>query len=178
MSAQQIGVAIHTQRQTLTGSVSIPQGIRLSDHLNNGPKSNGDTRDTFITLTDATITPLEGIKGIKRRVKTIYISQRTIQMIRTVENDSARGIGAIDGPKRYPFVRKLPVRVTMHLPDYELSGYLHCTSGQGLTNLLDEVNAFIPCTNTTINDINKGDHWKVDFVAINKNQVTCLQQDE
>ena len=175
MSAQQIGVAIHTQRQTLTGSVSIPQGLRLSDYLNNGHKSNGDTSDTFLTLTDATVTPRE---GTKRKVKTMYISQQTIQMIRTVDKDSARGIGVIDGPKRYPFVRKLPVRVTMHLPNYEVSGYLHCTSGQELTNLLDEVNAYIPCTNTTINDINKGDLWKVDFVAINKNQVTCLQQDE
>jgi hypothetical protein len=153
----------------------VPAGIRLSDHLNNGHKTNTNTGDTFISLTDATISPLG---GTKRRAKTIYINQQTIQMIRTVEKDSARGIGVIDGPKRYPFIRKQPIRVTMHLPGYELNGYLHCTSGQELTNLLDEVDAFIPCTNTTINDINKGDSWKVDFVAINKNQVSCLQRDE
>jgi len=171
MNVQSVAVAVYMEGRTLIGTVSIPEGSRLSDFLNDRPKTQAE----FLTLTDVTI---KIIDGTKETLKTVYINKKSIQMITTLEGDSARGIGAKDGPKQYPFIQKLPVRTTIHLPGYELSGYLYCTQTRGIADLFTQEQTFIPCTDAMICDVNEDIRWKTDFATINKNHVSCFEEGE
>ncbi len=172
MSTQNVAVSVYMHEQTLTGNIQVPHLKRLSDLLNYNP---GGQADTFITLTDVTMTLADGTKG---RAKTVYINKKSIYMITTIDDDSARGIGGQAGLKRYPYVHKLPVRANIQLPGYEINGYLHCTDAQNVTELLGSGLAFIPCTKTKIRDVNKHTWWETEFVSVNKSQISCFRQDE
>ena len=170
MNAQSVALAVYMEGRTVIGTVLIPEELRLSDLLNDRPK----TQTAFLTLTDVTIKLNDGTKETS---KTVHINKNSIQMITTLESDS-RGIGAKDGPKQYPFVQKRPVRATIHLPGYELSGYLYCTETRGITDLFTEELTFLPCTDTLIYDVNRDSQWKTDFATINKNHVSCFEEDD
>ncbi len=173
MSTQNVAVSVHLNEKTLAGYIQIPHLKRLSDLLNCNPEWQADTSDTFITLTDVTMTFVD---GRKERAKTVYINKKSIHMITTIDNDSTRGIGARKGLKRYPFVHKLPVRVNIQLPGYEINGYLHCTDAQNVTEVLGSGLAFIPCTKTKVRDVNKDTWWKTEFVSVNRSQISSFRQ--
>lgn len=175
MSMQSVVVAVHMQTQVLTGSVSLPSGKRLSDLLNSNPKEQSNTSSMFLELTDVEIS---NANGSKERAKTIYINKNSIHMLRTLQYDSARGIGARDGPKKYPFIDKVPVGVTIRLPGYDLNGYLHCTNIQQVAQVLAQKLAFVPCTNSKIHDVNRDEWLNADFIAINKSQISSFRQEE
>ena len=169
---QNVAVAVHTQEEVLTGVVSLSPGKRLSDFLNSDFIKQSDSSGMFLKLTDVTIDRADGIKG---RAGTIYINKEAIQMLRTLENNSARGVGAKGGPKQYPFVHKLPVRATMRLVGYELNGYLHCTNEQEIPRLLAQELAFIPCTDATIRSVSEDYPWNAGFVAVNRRRVCSVE---
>ncbi len=175
MSTQSVVVVVHMETQVLTGSVSLPSEKRLSDLLNSDLKEQSDTSSMFLELTDVMIS---NTNGSKERAKTIYINKNSIHMLRTLEYDSARGIGAQDGPKKHPFIDKVPVGVTIRLPGYDLNGCLHCTKIQEVAHVLAQKRAFVPCTNNKIHDINKDEWLDADFIAVNKSQITSCRQEE
>jgi hypothetical protein len=168
MNSQSVSVVAYIDGRSLVGNISIPEWARLSDFLNDKTATAPD----FISLTDVSIKHVNGTKEIS---KTVYINKQSIQMITTLENDSARGIGSKDGPKRYPFVNKTPVRTTIRLPGYELSGYLHSPELKEAA-VFNEDRTFIPCTDSQIYDIKKDSRWKIDFAAINKNHISCFEE--
>ncbi len=175
MSIQSVVVVVHMQTQVLTGSVSLPSGKRLSDLLNSDPKEPSDTSNMFLELTDVMIS---NANGSKEKAKTIYINKNSIQMLRTLKDDSARGIGAKEGPKKYPFIDKIPVGVTIRLPGYDLNGYLHCTDIQEVAHVLAQKLAFVPCTNNKIHDVNRDEWLDADFIAVNKSQIFSFRQED
>jgi hypothetical protein len=168
LNTQNVALAVYIDGSTLTGTLSIPEGSRISDFLNDKTK----TKTGFINLTDVTVKHSDGKRETS---KAVYINKQSIRMITTLENDSARGIGAKDGRKQYPFVKKLPVRTTIQLPGYELCGYLHFTENDGVS-LFAEDRTFIPCTDTLIYDMNKDSQWKIEFAALNKNHISCFEE--
>ena len=175
MNMQNVAVVVDMWEQVLTGVVSLPPGIRLSDFLNGDSIGQSDGSGTFLELSDVTISRAD---GTKESAETIYINREAIQMVRTLENDSARGIGAKDGPKQYPFVHKSPVRATMRMPGYEINGYLHCTNVQEIPQLLTQELAFLPCTDAKIRGVNGEYSWNAGFVAINRRQVYSFKHDK
>ena len=175
MYAQSVAVALYMDSQVLTGFLSVPSGKRLSDFLNYDLVGQSETIGTYLKLTDSTVSNTD---GTREKTETIYINREAIQMLRTIENDSARGIGAKDGPKQYPFVHKSPVRAKMCMRRYELDGYVHCASGQKVSQLLAQGLTFLPCTDARIREARGGDWWQAGFVAINKRQVCSLHQEE
>jgi hypothetical protein len=175
MDMQNIGLAVHLDSEVLTGIISLASEIRLSDFVNYDLVGQSETIGIFLKLTDATISRAD---GTKERTKTIYINRANVQMLRTLEKDSARGIGARDGLKHYPFVHKLPVRIMMHMPRYELSGYVHYANEKRFSQLLAQERAFLPCTDVKIRETGSDEWWRADFVAINKGQIGYFQQEE
>ena len=172
MHKQYVPIAVHMQAQVMTGIVSFPSGRRLSDFLNGDLTGQPNRPCAFLELNAVTIFHAD---GAKERLETIYINTEAIRMLRTLEKDAARGIGANDGPKQYPFVNKLPVRATMRMPGYEINGYLHCEDIQTASQLLTQELAFLPCTDSRIHDIDGDKWWNAGFVAINRRQVHSLQ---
>jgi len=168
MNTQSLALTVYIEGRCLIGNVSIPKGSRISDFLNDTTKTKND----FITLTDVAIKYRDGKKETS---KTVYINKQSVQMITTLEPDSSRGIGAKDGPKYYPFVKKIPVRTSIHLPGFEIIGYLHFAEETGVS-LFAEERTFIPCTDTLICDVNENSRWKMEFAALNKSHISCLEE--
>jgi len=168
MITQSVALAVHIEGRTLVGTVSIPEGSRLSDFLNNRTKTQTD----FINLSDVSI---KNVDGTQETSKTVYVNKQSIQMITTLETDSARGIGANGGIKHYPYVKKIPVRTTISLPGYRLNGYLHFPEVKEAA-IFSEERTFIPCTDSLIYDVNKDSRWKIEFAAINKNHISCFEE--
>ena len=175
MDRQNIDVVVHLDSEVLTGVVSLPPERRLSDFVNYDLVEHSETSGIFLKLTDVTISRPD---GTKERTRTIYINRAAIQMLRTLENDSARGIGARDGLKQYPFVHKSPVRIMMHMLHYELTGYVHYANEESVSQLLAQERTFLPCTDAKIREAGRDEWWRAGFVAINKRQVCYLKQEE
>ena len=169
---QNVDVAVHMQEQVVTGVVSLPPEERLSDFLNSDFNTQSDSSGRFLKLTDAII---DSADGIKQRGGTIYVNKEAIRILRTLETDSARGIGAKDVPKKHPFVHKLSVRATIRLSGFEVNGYLHCTNEEEILELLTKELSFLPCTDAKIHGISEDYSWKASFVAINRKQVCTIQ---
>lgn len=175
MDAVGIPVTLYVETQVLTGFVYPPRGKRLSDLLNNVVVGQSEDGGKFLELSDVTISHTD---GTRERPQTAYINKSTIQLVSTPDSDSGRGIGAKVGSKAYPFVQKSPVRVRIRLPGYELSGSMHCASGQRVWHLLEEKLMFLPLTDARIRTREKGLWWTAPFTVINREQIFSFQHEE
>lgn len=172
---EEIRVCVHLDSQTITGNVSLPCRKRLSDLLNGSTVGQAEHNTMFLELTDVIISHAD---GTEEKTPTSFINKATIQLITTLDEDLARGIGAKDSPKQYPYVHKSPVRARMRMPSYELRGNVHCASGQRAPHLLEERFMFLPLTDARIR-VSKGDDWwGATFVAVNRRQILSLQYEE
>lgn len=170
---EKLPVAVYLDAQVLTGTVSLPRGKRLSDFLNSGIA--GQPTSNFLELSEVTISHVD---GRKEKAQTAYVNKTGIQLLATLEKDTSRGIGATDGPKPYPFVQKSPSRARMRMPNYELTGSLHCAGGQELQQLLEENMMFLPLTEARIRATDGQLSWNAAFVAVNRGQIHSLRSEE
>ena len=106
----EIRVCIHLDSHTVTGNVSLPRGKRLSDLLNGSIVGQAEHNTMFLELTDVIISHAD---GTEEKTQTSFINKATIQLLTTLDEDLARGIGAKDNSKHYPYVHKSPVRARM-----------------------------------------------------------------
>ncbi len=165
-------VVVHMQAHLLTGYLTIPRGRRLSDYLNGYSESDQLPATDFIELTQAAI---YHANGKKEEAKSIFINRESIEILRTIEENDARGIGSEEGAKGFPYIKKIPVKAKINLPDYEMEGQLHYKEKQDLGQLLAQRRTFIPLTKVTIHDISK-DTWEDSgFVAINRTKVYSIR---
>jgi hypothetical protein len=172
---EKIQVTVYIEAQTITGNVSLPCGQRMSYLLNSIILGQHENNATFLELTDVTISHED---GTKERAQTSFINKAAIQLLTTLEKDLARGIGAKDGLKHYPYVHKSPIRASMRTLSYELTGDMHCAGGQRIQQLLEEELTFLPLTDARIRVAKGGDSWGATFVAVNRRQIFSLQYEE
>ena len=173
MGAASLGVTLYTQTQVLTGFIYQSHEERLSDLLNNVSFSRPES-SSFLELGQVTIAHTD---GHQERLATTYINKATIQLVVVPDGDSARGIGAKVGPKPYPFVEKSSVPVRLHLPTYALAGSMHCASGERVRDLLEGKAMFLPLTSAKIRLLTNDHWWQAPFVAVNRAQISSLQED-
>lgn len=175
MEAVGVPITVYLETQVLSGLVYPPVGKRLSDLLNSVGAGQSENSGKFLECSDLTISHAD---GTRERTQTAYINKSTIQIVATPDRDSARGIGARVGPKTYPFVQKTPVRVRTRLPGYEVTGSMHCASGQRVWQLLEEEKLmFLPLTSARICTSKEGVWWTAAFVSINREQILSLQHE-
>jgi len=172
---EQIPVFVYLDAQTITGNISLPRGKRLSDLLNSSVVGQPENSTMFLELTDVTISHAD---GTKEKAQTSFVNKANIQLLTMLDEDLARGIGAKDGPKQYPYVHKSPVRARMHMPTLELTGNIHCASGQRVPQLLEEEFMFLPLTDARIRVSKGGNWWGAAFVVVNRRQIFSLQYEE
>jgi hypothetical protein len=175
MSSQGIFVNLYTEEQVLRGSIFLPSYLRISDFLNEKVVGSSKFAGPFLELTKNNIMAANDIKetmGIERVNKT------ALRMLATPNTNSARGIGGKHGPKNYPFVQKFPVRVKMHVSNYELTGKVHRTSNQGIRQLLEDTRMFLPITDAKISVDNSETLQTAFFVAVNKEYVSFMEPQE
>jgi hypothetical protein len=175
MSEERLSLTVYQETQVLIGFINQPHEQRLLDLLNSTSLGAPETSSTFLELSDVTIFHTD---GKKEKLPTAYINKATIQLAATPDVNSARGIGAKAGPKSYPFVPKSPVGISLQVPAYVLVGSMHCAIGEVVRNLLGGKLTFLPVTDAKIRPITNGLWWTAPFVAVNKEQIVSLRQEE
>jgi len=172
---EEIRVCVHLDSQTITGNIPLPPGKRLSDLLNGSIVGQAEHNTVFLELTDVIISHAD---GTEEKTQTSFINKATIQLLTTLDEDLARGVGAKDSPKQYPYVNKSSVRARMRMPSYELRGDVHCASGQRAQHLLEDRFMFLPLTDARIRGSRGDDWWGATFVAVNRRQILSMQCEE
>ena len=176
LAASQL-IKLYMQTQVLIGSIyyaPTPEA-RLLDALNGlvdrGPVKKG----RFLELTDVTIHHAD---GRKEKLKVSYINKSTVQLAVTLgEVDSGRGIGALDGPKSYPFVEKTPLPVRIETHDYVVNGNMYRISYQRVWHVLEDVLTFLPITHGEVYTLANGTVEGFPFIAVNKDHILSLQEE-
>ncbi|MFC1866110.1 hypothetical protein ACFLYB_05310 [Chloroflexota bacterium] len=170
MKAQNVDLTVYIQGHTFVGSVTIPKGVRLTDFLNNGFQPQTD----FLVLEGVTA---KLTNGSRETSKVVYINKKSIQMITTHDLGTTRGIGAMDGPKQYPYIQKRQKRATINLPGFKLHGYLYCAETREVADLFTEKQRFLPCTDTLIYNVSGDSNWKAEFASVNKDHISSFKED-
>ncbi len=166
-----VNATFYMHDKVLIGTVSLPHGKRLSDFLNGVNVAPNAHASRFIKLTNVTVCHKN---GIKENVETAHVNKSTIEIVATLDGDLARGIGAQKSSKRYPFIPKTKVRASMTMPDFDVAGYLHCTKGQTLCDVIEDKIEFLPITDAQIRGTQIDVSRSAVFCAVNKEQIGSL----
>lgn len=175
-AARWLAVKFYTQTEVVSGLIYQYEEERLLDLLNGVSLRRRGNQGKFLALSDVTIQQVAAKK--EERLPTAYINRATIQLATTPEGDLARGIGAKAGHKPYPFVEKLSVPVRLHTPAYAVTGRMHQARGQRVWHVLEERPTFLPLTTAEIRALANGISSQVAFVAVNREQIVSLQEEE
>ena len=157
--------------KVLIGTVSLPHGKRLSDFLNGVNGAPNADASRFIKLTNVTVCHND---GTKENVETAHVNKSTVEIVATVDGDVVRGIGAQMTPKHYPFVLKTKVRASITMQDFDVAGYLYCTKGQNLGDVIEDKIEFLPITDAQIRGTRTDVRNSAVFCAVNKDQIGSL----
>jgi hypothetical protein len=168
-------VKLYSQTQVLSGFIYLPSEERFLDLLNGVSVRRPGNRGRFLELSEVTI---QRTDGKEEKLPHLYINKVTVHLAATSDADSGRGIGAKVGVKPYPFAPKSPVPVRLHTPTYAVNGSMHRTRYQRVRHVLEERLTFLPLTNVEIRALTNGIQAKAPFVAVNREQILSLQEEE
>ncbi|HEX9896638.1 MAG TPA: hypothetical protein VGA85_03135 [Dehalococcoidales bacterium] len=177
LTASQL-IKLYMQTQIIIGYIyyaPTPEA-RLLDALNGLSDTGPMKRGRFLELTEVTI---QYNNGREEKLPATYINKATIHLSGTLDNaDVWRGIGAQAGPKFYPFVEKSPVPVRLETQSYIVTGNMYRVSYQKVWNVLEDTSIFLPVTHAQVYTIAIGTQEKVPFIAVNKEHILALQEEE
>lgn len=159
----------------MSGFIHCPQDERLVDLLSGVSVRSPEDRGRFLELSDVTIYHAD---GKEEKLPTANINKSTIHLVSTLDADSGRGIGGKAGPKPYPFMDKLSVRVTLQTLAYTVTGDMYRASYQKIWHVLEQSLLFLPLTDVEICTLANGTCVHVPFAALNKEQIILLQEEE
>jgi len=175
MDAAQFAVTLYIDAEVLIGFIRRPYEERLLDILNGILAGRPEDSSRFLEVIDITIRHPD---GGRERLPVAYINKSTIQLTAVSDGDLARGIGGKVGYRYPPFVQKSPMVVRLCMPAYVLIGSMHCARGQRIWHVLQEKAMFLPVTNARIRAAANGIWWAAPFVAVNREQVLSLQEED
>jgi hypothetical protein len=170
-------IKLYMQTQVLTGNIyyaPTPEA-RLLDALNGLSDVGPVKRGRFLELTDVIV---QHADGRNEKLTVSYINKATVQLaISLGDAESGRGLGAQSGPKAYPFVEKsaVPVRIETH--DYRITGNMYHSIHQRIWHVLEDLQIFLPITHAHIFTIANNIWGKAPFVAVNKEHILSLQEE-
>jgi hypothetical protein len=171
-SGETINVEFYTQSEVLCGRIACPVGFRLLDLFNEpGPVEENSTFE-FIEL----VNTANNIKWVSfKDAPKEYIRKNSIYMVAVPDAETARGLGARDSVKTYPFVSKLPRTVSIEMMVYSIVGTAYLPEGQTLKELLNERAQFIPLTDISIS---RSHHLYCTrpFCIINKQLIVSIKE--
>ena len=169
MDTQEISVTVYMESQIISGSISLQEHVRLSDYMN--------STATFLRITDGVIYYPKEEKTVLNKKKTaskeIYINREAIQMITTIDSNTAKGVCA-NTKSYYPYVEKTPSKVIINTSNLEIEGSVYLSSKEGIDQLLEKGRTFLPCTKVKMHDFHKDRLIDAGFLAINKKQIQSM----
>lgn len=177
LAASQL-IKLYMQTQILIGYIyyaPTPEA-RLLDALNGLSDMGPVKRGRFLELSNVTI---QYNDNRLEKLPVAYINKATVQLAGTLGDfDAGRGIGAHDGPKSYPFVEKSPLSVHIETQAYLINGNMYHVNYQKVWHVLEDTPLFLPLTHAEIRTLANGLTEKTPFVAVNKEHILSLQEEE
>jgi hypothetical protein len=177
LAASQL-VKLYMQTQITMGYIyyaPTPEA-RLLDALNGLSDMGPVKRGRFLELSNVTI---QHADGRQEKLPVAYINKATVQLAGTLgDADAGRGIGAQDGPKSYPFVEKSPLAVRIETQSYVVTGNMYRVTYQKVWHVLEDTPTFLPLTHAQICTVANGARERVPFVAVNKEHILSLQEED
>jgi hypothetical protein len=177
LAASQL-VKLYMQTQITMGYIyyaPTPEA-RLLDALNGLSDMGPVKRGRFLELSNVTI---QHADGRQEKLPVAYINKATVQLAGTLgDADAGRGIGAQDGPKSYPFVEKSPLAVRIETQSYVVTGNMYRVTYQKVWHVLEDTPTFLPLTHAQICTVANGTRERVPFVAVNKEHILSLQEED
>jgi hypothetical protein len=168
ISADWLELEFFTESQILTGGISCPAGMRILDLLNTPCNGITNIKTEFIELKDHSNPETEA--------KSVCVKKESVLFVSAPDENLGRGLGANGEFKVYPFVAKTPVRVSIQLKGYLISGNLFCSRNQQMIDVFNDGMFFLPLTNATI--YRDSVFWgNRPFVAVNKQQIVSATRE-
>ncbi|MFC1904862.1 hypothetical protein ACFLXT_03775 [Chloroflexota bacterium] len=129
--------------------------------------------EDFFSLTEATVRSLD---GKETTMQFACINKTQVLFVGESGDGEARGFRAEAGHELGTVLEKTPAIVKVFVPPYTLTGEMHCTKGQRLSDVLNTGEMFLPLTNVkTLPSMATGESH-MDFVAINKTHIFYLEE--
>jgi len=172
-SIKQVKVRIYMPDQICTGYIYCPANLRLLDVLN-GPSGRLFCADKKFLCVNRFEKSHGGHKNLA--ADTLYVNKDNILFMTETGGEHTRGLGEISGIKPYPFLTKLSRMVKLQLSsNTTLTGKLHYPDGQEISDILNIETRFLPMTEIEILAEHGSSNQKIDFAAINKDRIICLE---
>lgn len=168
-------LTFYMEKHVVNGTVHHPANLRLTDFLNQADDRNNNGLNNFIEVKDTNMVHEDGIEDNQ---PVSYVNREAILLVVTEDGDAARGIGASASPKPYPFVLKSPVPITAETSAYTLSGYMYCSAGQVVGDVLRSPVKFLPLTDVQIRPHGQTTWRTAPFAALNRSQILSLAQEK
>jgi hypothetical protein len=172
MPTDSTAIRIYMHNKVFIGTINslAPEG-RLLDVLCGTNLNWSEEWGGFLELSDVVV---QQGNGSMKKAPFTYIRKSSIHLAATLSADLYRGLGSRIGPKSYPFIEKSPFPVALETSDYEVKGNIYLTASQLSWEVLKDEPIFLPLTNAEICNLASGAHWKVPFVAVNKEQIISV----
>jgi hypothetical protein len=122
-----------------------------------------------LPLTEVTI---YSSTGTETATETALVNKDNILFV--IELGQSSGVAG-DRTYRLPLIGKSALVANLYVPSYKLSGKMHSTKGQRLSDLLNTGDRFLPVSNVQIVD-SSGNGQEAAFVAINKAQIIYSEE--
>jgi len=174
-TAGRLKVRLYTSTHILDGYIDVLPKQRLLDILNGVLRGALRTKGGFLQVSQAELCSSDGTKVT---LQSAYINRANILFAREIEDGQTQGLGGEVGHKLYPFVSKSPAAVRLYMPLYTLTGQMHCAKGQRPSDVLNTGERFLALTNVQISPARSTDESVVNFVAVNRQQIICLEEAE
>jgi len=173
--AKWLPLTFYMGNHSFTGSLRQPTNVRLTDFLNHKADTQSNKADTFIEVINSN-TLYED--GTRQKQHATYVNKTSVILVVAEDGDLARGVGARDGSKTYPFVQKHPSRITAQMPTCTLIADMHCATGQQPLDVLSSKSMFLPLTNVKLKTQGESVWRTAPFAAINRSHILSLHKEE
>ena len=160
-----LSLECYTEDEVLAGRIRWPIGLRLLDLLNSLYSTPRDSSGNFLDFIDVS---REGAS-----VST-FISKSAVGMVTIGDVNLARGAGGEPG-KKYPYVPKSTVDVTLKLKTGTISGTMHLSENESIKDMLNRNSLFVPVTNATIATADQRFYGTRPFIAVNKTHIVWVR---
>ena len=170
ITKEQLKVCVYTPTCMLSGYIHCLQRQRLLDLLNSIVVGELRLGTDFLPLTEVNS---HNQDGKETTMQFALINKPNILFVSEIEKQAEPSIEV--SHKLPPTREKFIITAKFYIPPYMLSGQIHCTKGQRLSDLLNTKDRFIPMTNVDIVQ-SSGVLQPSTFVAVNKNQIIYAEE--
>ena len=160
-----LALECYTEDEVLAGKIRWPIGLRLLDLLNSIYSTPRDSSGNFLDFID--------VSREDASVST-FISKSAVGMVTIGDVNLARGAGG-DTNRKYPYVRKSAVQVSLKLKTGTITGTIHLAENETIQDMLNRDALFIPITGATIATADQRFYGTRPFIAVNKTHIVWVR---